>query len=259
MACPVIIPASAWLQGEIFLSEGQYLYSSFRIHFCLPWTECQVLILSVAFSLAFWFMTEWRSVFNSGGIFSSLHRLCAHVHHFLSGYDSSNTRYERVKACTRHSPDSTVGSPPPWGLVSKSSWIVHWLGLFLSIWVSHHVTGCISWNPNGEKWASGERRHLNANLRTFNSTSAFIFNLKCSALCFCLSCSDTWKQNQLHSVFPQVGLASQQAGETGVFIRYQTSLVVSVCIYIIDKHTSWWWHLFGFTSQAFWRSFTASW
>lgn len=40
MACPVIIPASAWLQGEIFLSEGQYLYSSFGIHFCLPWTEC---------------------------------------------------------------------------------------------------------------------------------------------------------------------------------------------------------------------------
>lgn len=34
------------------------------------------------------------------------------------------------------------------------------------------------------------------------------------------SCPDSWEQDQLHPVFPELGLAGQQAGETGIFIRY---------------------------------------
>lgn len=45
--------------------------------------------------------------------------------------------------------------------------------------------------------------------------------------CLVFSCSDTRKQNQLHSVFPQVGLAGQQTGETGVFIRYHRGLYLT--------------------------------
>lgn len=176
-----------------------------------------------------WFYL-FLSVLCSGGIFSSLHQLWARIHHFLSGKWLIKRTLWKSKSLYSTFTRLHSGVSPKSGEQNLHELFID-LVFFLSIWVSDHVTGLINWNPHGEKWASGERRHLKAHLRIFNSTSAFIFQLEFSALCFCLSCSDTWKQNQLHSVFPQVGLASQQAGEAGVFIRYQTSLVVSVCVY----------------------------
>lgn len=69
IACTVIASASAWLQGEIFRSEGKYLYSSFRICFCLPLTKCQMLILSIAFSLVYWFVNTVEEEFLILGAF----------------------------------------------------------------------------------------------------------------------------------------------------------------------------------------------
>lgn len=236
----IIIPASARLQREIFHSEGQYSICIFPPGcFYLPLTKCQVLVLTVTFSLVYWCVNTENF---HGGIFSSLHQLWAHVDHSLCGNDSLYTPYKRVKACTPHSPDSVHSLTPRWDNL-------HELFIdFVFFWASECQTCHRPYQLTGPKMVKREpvERGLNANLRTFSSTSAFIFQPE--PLCFCFSCSDTWKQNQLRSVFPQVGLASQQTGETGVFIRYQTTLVMS-CIYTVyDKHRPWWWHLFGFTS-----------
>lgn len=49
-------------------------------------------------------------------------------------------------------------------------------------------------------------------------------------LCTLFSCPDSWQQEQLHPVFPQVGLVGQQTGETGIFIRYYGKHVFSHCL-----------------------------
>lgn len=45
-------------------------------------------------------------------------------------------------------------------------------------------------------------------------------------LCCLLSCTDSWKPEQLYSVFPKIGLVGQQTRKTGVFIRYDEKLSV---------------------------------
>lgn len=37
------------------------------------------------------------------------------------------------------------------------------------------------------------------------------------------SCTDSWKQEQLHPVLPELGLVGQQTGEAGIIIGYQTT------------------------------------
>lgn len=110
-----------------------------------------------------------------GGVFSSLHQLWALVDHSLCRNDSLYTPYKRVKACTPHLPGSLHSLTIRWANLHE---------LFIDFFWAFECQTCHRpYQLTGPEMVKSEpvERGLNANLRTFSSTSAFIFNLNLCA------------------------------------------------------------------------------
>ena len=69
---------------------------------------------------------------------------------------------------------------------------------------------------------------FNLIVRVFAKPLCAFFIQPCENFVLLFSCTDPWEQDQLHPVLPQIGLAGQQTGQTGIFIRYIASVTVSL-------------------------------